>query len=184
MIVVTGHGRCGSTLMMRMLYEAGMSVYCEQDTLGRSFECTMSQKLPQETSWLNEIEDNTAVKILRPTIYRPPRGFDYKFIHMIRNPVEQAKSRCKLLKADGLGVRKLHESIKRIRSERAHTRRLLQNLGEWTELRFEDQITGDIDHIANWLKLDADAMRTAIIPRGPECYDGFIENVLREATTH
>ncbi len=40
---VCGFGRCGSSLVMAMLFRGGMDVYCDADTMGTSFE---TDKMP------------------------------------------------------------------------------------------------------------------------------------------
>ena len=98
--VVCGFPRSGSSLMMRILYDSGMEVYAKSLA---SFEHSDVLSLPSCSTWMSKCEGK-AVKILDPHRHVPPRGYEYRFLWMERNHVEQAKSQIKFLKATGMNV--------------------------------------------------------------------------------
>lgn len=159
--------------MMNMLRVAGVPIYCDAHNLGKSCETKQMLGLPDDWEWLKDVTG--AVKILHPTTHVPPMGLEYVFIHMVRNPVEQAKSGAKLLLRSAGQVVDVTDSARKIREKREQARRILKVRGEVIEVRFEDQIRGRIERVADQLDLNPDVMRSLIVPRGPECYDGFIE---------
>ena len=61
-VVVTGFGRCGSSLAMRMLCAGGMPVTTDNRD---SFEDERVMRLPGDTRWLRECEGR-ALKVLDP----------------------------------------------------------------------------------------------------------------------
>jgi len=92
-VVVAGLGRCGSSLMMRMLHAGGVPVYCDNYA---SYETTKIQGLPTNWTWLNETKGK-AIKVLDPHQWKLHPSLNYKIIWLYRNTTEQAKSALKLL---------------------------------------------------------------------------------------
>jgi hypothetical protein len=92
-------GRCGTSLMMKMLYRAGIPVYCDPDSLGTGYESENIQSLPKNTAWWDEVEGK-AIKLLDIHRWTPPAPQmpeeKYVIIWMHRNLTEQAKSQIKL----------------------------------------------------------------------------------------
>src|SRR5271163_1780808 len=91
-VVVTGFGRCGSSLVMQMLHAAGFPVTGEYP----SFEC-------EEYHFGGVAPPAGASKILNLDCEAPPGG-PYRWIWLDRNPAQQVKSQAKLLRELG-GVR-------------------------------------------------------------------------------
>ena len=93
--VVTGMGRSGTTLMMKILHKSGINPYCDNFS---SYETDKSILLPTQHRWLENCEGKV-LKILDPHIHTPPPNHVYSFIWMKRDLIEQAKSQKKFLKA-------------------------------------------------------------------------------------
>lgn len=96
-IIVAGLGRCGTSLMMKMLHQAGIAPYCDKECIGNSYENVITNTLPRNTSWWSEVEGK-AVKLLDIHRWTPPRPYDgdhYVIIWMNRDRKEQAKSQIK-----------------------------------------------------------------------------------------
>ena len=93
-IIVTGLGRCGTSLVMQMLSAAGIP------TVGTypDFEDDLVLDLPAldaQREFASRCQGR-AVKIIDPHLHAPPIGLDYRTIFLTRHPVEQAKSILKL----------------------------------------------------------------------------------------
>ena len=107
-LVVSSFGRAGSSLVMKMLQAGGYPILANKPG---SLEHTGMAQLPTYSTWL---EDGCAVKINDPHLFTPPKGLDYQFIWLSRDPKQQAKSMIKLNKALW--------PHKEVRSERASMR--------------------------------------------------------------
>lgn len=172
MIIVTGYPRSGTSLMMRMLEEAGVEIYCDEDQRGKSYETSQAMRLPDETDWLDDVTG--AVKVLHPTVYTPPEGHTY--IHMTRGPREQALSAIKMIERSGqVNLTPFDTAVERLSALTDEARVLLASMGTVVEVRFEDLVVGSVAPVADLLDLDIEAMRSVIIPRRDNCYPGFLE---------
>lgn len=172
--------------MMRMLDAAGYPIFCDQAMSGYNYETMRAASLPGEAQWMNECEGR-AVKVLDAARFTPPAGKTYLFLHMVRRPAHQAKSIAKyILKTDGARVtRQGHTAIKNeVRRITARTRALLGSLGEVIEVPFEKLIKGEVDQVADRLGLDANVMRSVIIPRGPQSLPYLLEETHLKPSTH
>ena len=158
--------------MMQMLAKAGVRCYGEYP----SFEDELTGIGSLTSDFVHSFEGGAA-KVLDPTHHQWPKG-DYRFIWMRRNRFEQAKSNVKFLAAMGMRLPKgavgtLAKSF--VADEPRSIRILKATGGEIIYCSFEQALRGDIDHIAEALGIDGDKMRSAIVPRGPECLKGLLE---------
>lgn len=184
--IVCGLGRSGTSLMMRMLCNGGMSVYCKDPIL---LETPHSVALPGYSEWLKECE-GYAVKILDPARFFPPKtGYEYRFIWMNRDLKQQAKSHLKYQKEiEKLPIDKprlrIRNYMRRNEKDSQQTLKFLQGYGmPIMQVQFENLLTiPDVEtfRIAHFLKdivnLDRDKMKGVIVNRSTDCFDGFLEN--------
>ena len=179
-IVVAGLGRCGSTLMMRMLHAGGMDVFCENKT---DFETELIFTLPDNNAWLG-LCTGKALKLLDPHENLPSPSFDYRFIWMDRNPREQAKSQMKLLSAS-MGIAPVNRRHARameasLRKEARTAHRICTAFGPTISIRFEDLLRHPrltAKYVAEFLTrpLDIDAMARQVIDRPVTCLPYMLE---------
>lgn len=95
-IVVTGFGRCGSSLAMQMLHATGIPCAGEYP----AFEDEHGSRVLSGESLTDEMVADLrgrAVKLLDLHRGGLPRGPEYRVIWMSRNPAEQGKSQAKFL---------------------------------------------------------------------------------------
>lgn len=179
--VVTGMARCGSSLTMRLLTEAGMEGVYDNDL---SFETEKVRWLPEDSGWLEDCRGK-AVKILEPMKFRPPRQLPYTFVFLTRNPRQQAKSVAKFMaRVDGVHLDRQAVSRYRKSLERdvPRVRGLLGKYpdAEVHEFRFEDLVdrgTARLEHLerlAAVVGLEPTAERIAamdavVVDRPPTC---------------
>jgi hypothetical protein len=179
---VAGFGRCGSTLMMRMLRAGGMQIFCDA---GKTESCETDHifGLPSNWGWLSECQGK-AVKLLDPHKNRPVSSFEFRFIWMNRDPIEQAKSQLKLLNVFGeMNVGSRHE----IRAMASLNRRDLKDalgvcklFGPTMAINFEDVLTHP-EPIARSVslfldrELDVKAMAAQVVQRSPKCLHYMLE---------
>lgn len=181
--VVTGFGRCGTTLMMRMLHHGGMPVYADTYV---DYEAGDALALPDRSEWLEKAE-GMAIKILEPTRFQPPKGLNYKFILMQRNSKEQAKSQVKLLKVAGESIGSDRQTWKAIaRSIEKDMPKLTKFLNAYRcpvlIIKFEDLIRQPAVEAAKVSRfcggLDEVAMRAQVIDRPLGCLPYFLDEQL------
>jgi len=88
-VIVSGLGRCGSSLTMQMLNAGGFSC------LGKFpiFEHNNFAIESQKPLWLSQ-QQNIAAKILLPNLFKFKKA-NYTFIWLNRNPLDNAKSTAK-----------------------------------------------------------------------------------------
>jgi len=91
--VVSGFGRCGSSLVMQMLVAGGFPVYADEGT-APAYETAHMLTLPRETAWLDACEGK-AVKVLDPHVFHLPSGRRYRSVWLDRDPDAQAASMVK-----------------------------------------------------------------------------------------
>jgi len=104
LIVVCGLGRCGTTAVMKMLYAAGIKVHCDYDKVGWSFESGDMLKLPDDHAWIDQMDPQTAFKLLDPHRASLPTTRDFRVIILTRDHRQQARSQLTLLKTCGQHV--------------------------------------------------------------------------------
>lgn len=185
-IIVSGLTRCGSSLMMQMLYAGGCPVSCED---GNEL---ISGEHSDQLSALREIAlgltEGKAIKCLDPHNFPLPPDREYLIIWMRRDFKEQAKSIVKFMQML-LGVRESKRTMirkfeKSLPTETRKCFRLLSN-HPIIEVQFENVINFPKDEavrVAEFVKeiteLDTDKMASVIIPRSTDCYPGMLETEL------
>jgi hypothetical protein len=157
--VVSGFGRCGSTLMMRLIHAAGIPVVA--DSMEGGLEYGPALKLPKESEWLKGCIGK-AVKILDPQRYTPPAGLPYRFIWLDRDPTQQAKSRS-MVRDRPLAIGAMQKLSKEV-----------------AVFRFEDLIESpnvQCLRLVNWLDAPASGSLLASIirKRGTDCLSYMAE---------
>jgi len=184
LIVVSGFGRCGSSLMMQMLDAGGLDPVADNTA---SYEDQRTLRLPSHPGWLDDA-GGRPVKVLDPHIHRlpanesrwPRREHGYRVIWLDRDPKEQSRSMAKLLLLEGrILTRTQRRRIERgLRRDRPKALRALPlpRLG----LRFRDLIQHPENtsaRVRDFLgeDLDVAAMVVQVIPRDPGCLEGFLE---------
>ena len=170
-IVVTGLGRCGTSLMMQIL--AANEIPC----IGEwpSFE------VYESASALAEVPPGHAVKILDPHRQPPIPRADRTIVFMRRALPEQAKSQAKALKAmTGLtrSWRAFHRALK---AELPRAVAVARSWGDYHEVTFELLLTSPRRALAG-LPLDIDPTLAAavIVDRSPKCLGFMLEGFLLE----
>lgn len=88
--LVSGFGRCGSSLVMQMLEAAGLPMTGEYPAFEDMIATDLDASLDK---WLRR--DGAAVKLLDPQRHNGPRGIPCRVIWLDRDPTEQAKSQLK-----------------------------------------------------------------------------------------
>jgi hypothetical protein len=186
-ILVSGFGRCGSSLVMQMLDAAGVGTTGEWP----AFEDDRVLGLPHRAGWLNQ-QHGRAVKLLDPHIYTPPPGLPCRAIWLDRNPDEQSKSQAKFLRlvcGKGISRTKRRGLQASYRADRPLCLDLLRSLaGEPLVLSFEGILADPVAAsflIARHCRIPdpvaVAAMAQAVVPRDPNCLPGMMElDFLRE----
>lgn len=93
-IIVCGLGRCGTSLVMKMLHAGGMPVFAESSA---SFEHSYLRD-PREFALVEPQLQGKAAKILDPHRWTWPEKINARFIWIDRNYHQQALSQVKLLR--------------------------------------------------------------------------------------
>jgi len=88
--VVSGLGRCGTSMMMQMLHCGGMEVTGDAEL--PFLEDDRVNKLPLNDGWLRDLTSRNVIKILNPDIRSLPGWFRCRSIWMKRDVNEQTKS--------------------------------------------------------------------------------------------
>jgi len=189
-VVVAGAPRCGSTLLMRMLYMGGLEVVAN---LGRiSFEDARAAAVPLSATFLRDCQGR-AVKILDPHRHQLMEGFAYEVLWLHRDPDQQAQSQLKFLRdVGGMPVqadRRTRRAIARsIVEDYQAFQRLRAGLSchRILELHFERLLTAPNTcavRIVEFLERPLDRLRMAevVIPRPPTCLAGFLELSMTDA---
>jgi hypothetical protein len=134
--VVTGFGRCGSTMVMTMLAAGGMDVVGGPP----AYEDMRTAAKGYDADWVRS-QRGKAVKVLyfRGLEYLPG---DWRFLWLDRAPLEQAKSLRKFHEAeDNTRTRLTRRDVAMLaadlRSDRRTALRLLNGRGPVIRLRFE-----------------------------------------------
>lgn len=169
--VVTGFGRCGTTLLMRMLDAGGMRCFADSRA---SFELGRLAVPSASVDW--GAYAGGAVKVLDPQRWFFDRGHRLRFLFLSRDSTEQARSQAKLLAM--MGVRR---DAAQVRAIRASIERDLRHVGTVFGgqpvkfLRFEHLLAEPLREagkIARFLErddLDVEAMAAVVVRRSPRC---------------
>jgi len=88
--IISGLGRCGSSLVMQMLLAGGMK------PTGKAhhayWEDGRTATLPGDSEWVSQIAPGSVLKCLNPAVKPLPHGPDYRWIWIDRNRKAQRKS--------------------------------------------------------------------------------------------
>jgi hypothetical protein len=181
-IVVAGAPRCGSSLLMRMLHRGGLGVVAG---LGHvSYEDDRAQDIPLSAAFLRECQGQ-AVKVLDPHRHQLAHEFDYDILWIHRDPIEQARSMVKFLRACGARIVNGRAAVRAIARSIPEDYLAFQRLRPHLthrvfELSFERLLTEPrtvAPRVAAFLgrDLDVDAMAGSVLVRTPRCLPGMLE---------
>jgi hypothetical protein len=192
--LVTGIGRCGLSLMVQMLDAGGFPVHGSfPDYEVFDVGTPVPDILPQV--------GESAVKLVDPAQYPfpGPRRFECRAILLERDPLEQARSQMKFLKAittDPIRIRDFAESnptaLQNLATaNRVDTRKNRGRLANWTRARtlrlnFAELIAFPVEvasAVAHFLEapLDVERMALQVRKRDAACYEGMLElELIRE----
>jgi hypothetical protein len=170
-ILVSGFGRCGTSLVMQMLSAAGI------DCTG--LPPTWEEKPPKgaDAAYWVEHYAGRAIKVLDPHRLCPPKGPAYRVIWLDRNIRQQALSHLKFLRAlrladpqmpDKVIVKKFEKSLIRDRPRATSVLRGLAGEENCYNLRFEDIINAP--HVAAKQIFDAFSPLAEDLARGSDDY--------------
>jgi hypothetical protein len=190
-LAVTGFPRSGTTLTMRMLYVAGVPVMASSKI---SFEHEALEGFPRlPMSWWEECQGG-AVKILEPHRHALPLEADFDFVWCRRDPLQQGKSQLKLL-GQWMGLARQPGDLMRMAQGNLRDTPLIQaGLQEhWPNAKFMvlffeqtlAQPRETAKQLCHWAGLEPTEARVAlmaaqVLPRGPGCYPGMLEDLLTE----
>lgn len=90
--VVTGLGRCGTTMVMHMLKAGGYPIFADSPDGG--LECDRTTRLPKRHNWLQEAQGH-ALKVIDPQIHTIPAQYEARYIICTRDLEQQARSQIK-----------------------------------------------------------------------------------------
>ncbi len=171
-IVVAGHGRCGSSLVMQMLDKGGIITTGEYPAFEDEKYQGTGEKLPI----------GKAVKIIDPHEFMPPSG-NIRWIWLDRDHKQQAKSTVKFMKAmtgfslDGNAWKTIAASYS---NDTKKCMEIIKNTGgKLLRLSFEDILESPIRQarkIENFIQgFDAVKGSQVVIKRNPKNFDGMLE---------
>ncbi|HEU0295888.1 MAG TPA: sulfotransferase [Anaerolineales bacterium] len=116
-VIVSGLPRSGTSMMMKMLAEAGLPVLTDEirraddDNPNGYFELEVVRKLKEgDFEWLKEA-NGKVVKVISALLEHLPQQFSYKIIFMERDPKEVLASQKKMLDHRGEVSRVSDEEI-------------------------------------------------------------------------
>lgn len=177
-VIVSGFGRCGSSLVMQMLQAGGFKVSGEYPAFEVEAYSNGGPPPPSGASKILDLHRN------------PPPGGPYRWIWLDRNPVEQAKSQAKFLRSIcGLTVHR--SEVKAIARSYAGDRRtgfaVMKRLGGPVLLMtFEELVSRPLvsaEKIAAFVGgLDPEKMARVVRPRPPACLPYLLEAELLEGS--
>lgn len=169
-LLICGFGRCGSSMVMRMLEAGGMPV------VGTYPDYEVYDRLPTLTSSLAAL-DGHAVKLLDPQAHPIPPGPRYRAVWLKRDPRQQALSSQKFLRAAGARLRRNYVSrlMRAYREDEPRALALLRKACvEVGVLRFEGFLDAPIwsaCRLADAAErvLDVMTMADVVLPRDGSC---------------
>lgn len=184
-LIVAGLGRCGTSLVMRMLDAAGVPTIGEYPDWEDGHAQRLLEDRPDE--WAKLVQGK-AVKVLDAHRWRMPDLREYDLLWLSRDPREQAKSMVKLLSTafsmiqpDRKTVRAMASSIDRDTSAALKSIRACGRERHGLSFRFEAIIESPlttahaicsgfgIDHIM------AAEMAAQVVKRSPQCLPYMME---------
>jgi hypothetical protein len=107
--VVSGLPRSGTSMMMRMLDEAGVPAVSDKlrraddDNPGGYYEFEPVKELPTNKSWVAGARGH-AVKVIYKLVYELPQDIEYRIVFMARNIEEVLASQSRMLARSGITV--------------------------------------------------------------------------------
>lgn len=175
--IVSGFGRCGTSLIMQMLEAGGMPVTGEWPAFEVPETAAVIGGGTIDPAWIESAAGH-AIKVLDPQRGHLPVGPPYRVIWCHRDPVEQGKSQAKFL-AIMVGIpysrdtaRALAKSYKKDLPEAMRVLRACNPEGI-LELKFENILAAPLKtatDIASFCGgLNAESMAKAVRPRSPRC---------------
>jgi hypothetical protein len=182
-IIVSGFGRCGSSLVMQMLHAGGIAVTGQWPSFEHPAGAIEGPLLSGKAAAAAQLEGH-AIKVLDPHLGRLPRGFDYRVIWCSRDFGQQAKSQIKLLRL-WMGIAATREDCRRFeRSYRADFPKAMAALRaagvtEILQVQFEDTLAKPLDvarSLAAFCELPHDAiekMAAGVRARDAACAPGM-----------
>ena len=186
-IIVTGVGRSGTSLMMQMLEAGGLPVVIDDDPIFYEHNSYYLRIKDEDFSFLHRCQGK-AIKILAPIVmFLPEKDYDYAFIRCTRNPAEQVDSYIKLLNNRGQETpddeNTKYRLTKLAEADQKNLNNYLGKVGPVLTVPFEDSIKGQcIPGISNFVysqtgvSLSHEKMKSVIIDRPPECLPYMLEN--------
>lgn len=181
--VVAGLGRCGTSLMMRMLRAGGMELFHDEGC-DVSCETNLIFGLPRNGDFLRQCRGK-AVKLLDPHMNFPVSGYSYRFIWIDRDPTEQAKSQLKLLQATRaigeVNRQRIRAMTTLLRHDRTAAMQVCRIYGEVMRMDFEQILrspalaAADVASFLTPRRLDQYAMTRMVIPRSAKCLPYMLE---------
>lgn len=177
-LAVSGFGRCGSSMVMQMLYLGGMRFdlqkapwsYCED---GR-------QTKDSDKSWAGEYV-GSALKWLEPVVYVPSNEFSWRTIWLDRDRKTQAKSTVKFNRERGrpdvceqMNGQSYKQFLRGRNQRRSDALAIWERRGPVLVMRYEriklDPLSAAI-RIAEFSghDLDVNAMAEAVVDGGIDC---------------
>jgi hypothetical protein len=165
-VIVSGAPRSGTSLMMRILEAAGVSLLCDdtrppdEDNPRGYYELDAVKRTPSDTGWLQHASGR-AVKVVQPLLHHLPSDRRYRVILMRRDADAVARSQEAMLArrgatpdSDGAGARR--GLVRQLRA--AET--LLESRSEfdWLGVDYERLVSDaepELERVILFLGLDA-----------------------------
>ncbi len=177
-LLVSGLGRCGTSLMMQMLDAGGYPVFGSWP----DYEAPIMRELPANADGWRELAEGKAIKVLDPHRWTPPGG-RYLAIWLDRDLNQQVASQLKLI-GEARSRQKRRAFASGLARGRTSAVATLDRIGA-SVLRtsFEDLISRPhptLERIDRFLGggFDVEAMVRQIVPRSPRNYPGLLEHEL------
>lgn len=191
--VVSGLGRCGTSMMMNMLYTGGLGVVAQNY---KAFEDERTAA-PDVNTFFDCLEEarGKAVKILDPHksfLAMPQQAsfikteFDLQFIFLMRDHGQQGKSQAKFMNWAG-GMSLNRDAARALagacRRETPTALNVCKALGDVYICKFEDVLKSPKIHAAAIAErfgmiLDIDAAASVVVPRKAGCLPYMLEETL------
>lgn len=182
-MIVSGFGRCGSSLIMQMLSAGGHPVSGEYPAFENEYGRAMLDDNLSEPM-MRKI-DGCAVKLLDPQRGHIPKGPTYRAIWCSRDPREQSRSQAKFIRIlTGVNVarKEVRAFAKSYEKDKAPALQSLLAAGmcgnDILSVRFE-RILSKPWEIAEQLRahcgleMDIEKMASSVIRRSPQCAIGL-----------
>lgn len=182
-IIVSGVGRCGTSMVMAMLEAGGIKVLGKPPLYEQPLDRHVARQLLKCGPRAFPMNGEEAAKILHPFLEHLDSRRAYRFIWLVRDPMEQAKSQAKYVHAmmgqqsDRAALRK-QAGINMF--QMVNGARELETFSEGStclKMRFE-RILAQPEHLAKDLAkyvgldlFDAAVMWAVVRKREPECSD-------------